>query len=213
MQPTDSDKSAATPLLPYGTRLGVGQIRVDRPSPQELYVEVGPAPPLQQIATVAPIAALSLLLSVAFGLLAFSALLRPGAIPRAGLLLIPTVVALGFCGMELLSAFRNAAASARLSVIGGRFGFPYPSARSATEDLDVTAVNRLNVVTTRTRLLRRRVSALEIGLSRGPRFLLFRGYPEKTLDELTDLLGPALGLTAADARGDDEPQMHTDGRR
>ena len=189
--------------LQYDTPLGVGQVRVHAPSEHELYIEVGPPPTAQQVAGLAPVALLFLLLSVAFGLLVFSVVFRPAAIPHGRLLLIPTIVAMGFAGMELLTPFRHWSNPSKLSVIGGTFSFSYPSPRSAPEEVEATLVCRLTVTTTKSRLLGRSISALEIGLAGkigwrpGPRFVLFRGYPTRTLDELTDLLGPALGMSVA----------------
>ena len=193
----------AIAALQYDAPLGVGQVRAHAPSGRELYIEVGPPLSTQQIAGLAPVALLFLLLSVAFGLLVFSIVFRPAAIPRNKLLLLPTVVAMGFAGMELLTTFRHWSTASVLSVVDGTFSFSYPSPRSAPEEVEATLIRRLAVVTARSRLLRRSISALEIGLAGsdgrhvGPRFLLFRGYPTQTLDELTNLLGPALGLSVA----------------
>ncbi|QOV87767.1 hypothetical protein [Humisphaera borealis] len=188
--------------LQYDTPLGVGQVRVHAPSSRELYIEVGPPPAAQQVIALAPLGLLFLLLGTALGLFTYSAIFRPAAIPYSKLLLIPTIVAMGFAAMELAAALRRWSVPSKLSVIGGTFQFAYPSPRSAPEEVDAMLIRRISVVTARSRVLRRSVSALEIGLAAasgrrtGPRFLLFRGYPKRTLDELSDLLGPALGMNA-----------------
>lgn len=182
--------------LVYDTPLAVGQIRVHRPGAGQLVIYVGPPPAARQIAAIAPIAGLFGFLCVCFGLLLVGLLFRPEAIPYNKLLLIPVLLALGFSGAELAVAFRSGSSPCSLTVDLAGLGIPYPTERSEIELVPTQAIGRIDVVTIRTRLLRR-VSALEIGLAHGPRLQLFVGYPRKMLDELSDLLGPALGLTLA----------------
>lgn len=197
--PAQDDQPPVPPsALCYDTPLAVGQVRVDRPDDGQVVIAVGPPPLSQQIVGLTPVALLFGVLCVALGLLMVGVVFRPGAIPYDKLLLIPTLLALGFAAVELVAAVRSGSLPCRLSVDQSTFRFPYPSERSAIEEIPSRLVGRINVVTIRTRLLRRRVNALEIELQRGPRFRLFIGYPQKTLDELTDLLGPALGLSAAE---------------
>jgi hypothetical protein len=185
------------PFLSYGTSLGVGAVRVHAPTETELYIEIGPQPAGRRLLDLAPVALLALFLSVAFGLLLFGVMFRPAAIPYAGLLLVPTVIGLVFCGMELWVALRGWRMPSRLSVLDGVFSFPYPSPRSQPEEIPVSRINRIDVVCVRSRILRLPTRALEIGITGASTFRLYKGYPQKTLDEVTNLLGPAMGLVVA----------------
>jgi len=185
------------PQLAYDTPLAIGQIRVHRPSEGRLVISVGPPPLARQMAGVAPVAVLFGFLCVCFGLLAVGILFRPEAIPYDKLLMIPVLLVLGFSGVELAVSLRGWSAPCQLTIDQTTLGVPYPTERSPIEQVPAHAVDCIKVVSVRTRLLRRHVDALEIRLSFGPTFRLFAGYPRKTLDELTDLLGPPLGLTLA----------------
>ena len=186
------------PALAYDTPLGVGQVRIHRPGDGQLVVLVGPPPVGRQLLALLPIGLLFGFLSTWLGLLLFGVVARPGAIPLDRLLVLPSLLAWGVVGAEFGLSFKNWSAPARLVVDGDTFRFPYPTPRSRAEELPARAVSRLAVVTARTGLLRREQTALEVGVERGPRFQLFPGYPRRTLDELTDLLGPALGLDRSD---------------
>ncbi|MDB5296685.1 MAG: hypothetical protein JWO31_2668 [Phycisphaerales bacterium] len=185
-------------LLAYDEPLGPGRVRVERTGPGQLVVTVGPPPVGRQLAALAPVAVLFGFLSTWLGLLLFGVLFRPGAIPADRLLVLPTLLVWAAAGTEFGLSFRNWSAPTRLAVDGDAFRFPYPTPRSRIEELPARLVVRLGVVARRSRLLRRDRAALEVGLERGPRFQLLLGYPRSTLDELTDLLGPALGLDRAD---------------
>ena len=195
--PGSSPQPVAT-ALEYDTPLGVGQVRVYRPGEQQLVVMVVPPQVGRQLCALVPFALLFGFLSTWLGLLLFGVVARPGAIPLDKLLVLPSLLAWGSAGLEFGLSFKNWSAPTRLVVDGDTFQFPYPTPRSRAEELPARAVSRLAVVTARTGLLRREQTALEVGVERGPRFQLFPGYPRRTLDELTDLLGPALGLDRSD---------------
>ena len=186
------------PALEYDTPLGAGQVRVYRPGEQQLVVMVGPPPVGRQLWALLPIALLFGFLSTWLGLLLFGVLARPGAIPLDKLLVLPSLLAWGSAGLEFGLSFKNWSAPTRLVVDRDTFQFPYPTPRSRTEELPARAVSRLAAVTTRSMFWRSERAALEIGVERGPRFQILLGYPRHTIDELTDLLGPALGLDRSD---------------
>lgn len=188
----------AAAALEYDTPLGVGQVRAHRPGERQLVVTVGPPPVGRQLLALLPIAVLFGFLSTWLGLLLFGVVARPGAIPLDRMLVFPSTVAWGLIGVEFGLSFRNWSAPTRLVVDGDTFRFPYPTPRSRPEELPARSVDRLAVVATRGRLSRHERAALEVGVERGPRFQILSGYPRRTLDELTDLLGPALGLDRTD---------------
>jgi hypothetical protein len=196
--PSPNFPTPAAAALGYDTPLGVGQVRVHRPSDGQLVVTVGPPPVGRQLYALAPVALLFGFLSTWLGLLLFGVVARPGAIPLDRMLVLPSLAAWALIGIEFGLSFQNWSAPTRLVVDGDSFQFPYPTPRSRAEELPARAVDRLAVVTVRAGPLRREHAALEVGVDRGPRFRLFVGYPRRTLDELTDLLGPALGLDRTD---------------
>ncbi len=95
----------------------------------------------------------------------------------------------------MLSTFRNWSQPAQLEIDGPVFRVPFPMPQSKAEEIPVRLIRQLRIHTGRSRVLRRPVESLEVGLDRGTKFLLFTGYPHRTLAELTDVLGPALGLS------------------
>ncbi len=107
------------------------------------------------------------------------------------LLVLPSLLVWGFAGAEFALQFRHWSAPVRLTVGGGAFSFPYPTFRSRPEDLRADLVARVDVVQVRSRVLRRRRWALEVGLEHGPTFALLAGYPHRTLEEV----GVAFGIT------------------
>jgi hypothetical protein len=189
------------PPLAYDAPLAPGQVRADHGLDGSLVVTVGPAAPAQQLWAELPVLAMLVMMSVALGLLAFAvATGRAGAsaLSLERLLLLPTFLIWAVLVVEFtLSSRKRAAASTRLTVGGGVFAFPYPTPTDRLEEVPAVRVVRLDVAAERTLLLRRRRHAVVVALAGGATFRLLAGHPRATLDAVTELLGPALGLRPA----------------
>jgi hypothetical protein len=201
--------------LTYDTPLSAGQVRVHRPGDGSLIVSVGPPPIGQQLWSLAPVALLLTFLSCWLGVLLLSLLKYRGLVPFGvdKLMLVPTMLAWGFAFAEFVAPFRQWSREVRLAVGNGVLAAPYPTPRSRIEEVPARLIVGLKVVTRRRRLTRARFQALEVALDHGPRFRVLQGYPVRTLEEVCDLLGPALGLEAkvdqsVVTRGEDVAQHH-----
>ncbi|HEX8911263.1 MAG TPA: hypothetical protein VF796_02805 [Humisphaera sp.] len=185
------------PPLAYDAPLGPGQVRADHGLNGSLVVNVGPPAPAQQLLADLPVLAMLVMVSVALGLLAFAvATGRAGeALSLERLLLLPTFLIWAVLLVEFaLSSRKRSRSVTRLAVGGGVFAFPYPAPTDRLEEVPALRVVRLDVAAERTLLLRRRRHAVVVGLAGGATFKLLAGHPRATLDEVTELLGPALGL-------------------
>jgi hypothetical protein len=194
-------ESQAVPELRYDTPLGVGQVRVHHMGDGRLAIQVGPPGVRKQLLRLAPLTLLFGFLCTCLGLLTVGLVARPGAIPYNKLLFVPTLVAWGFCGLEMLSAFRNWSQPAQLEVDRKTFRCPFPHPQSEAEEVPTRLVCHLKLVQRRSRVLRQQTESLEVGIEHGAHFLIFTGYPHETLEKLTEVLGPALGLTVDDSSG------------
>jgi hypothetical protein len=195
---------APAPRLAYATPLAAGQVRPHRPGDGSLAVDVGPLPAAAQARAAAPLAAVFGVLCVELAVVLWSMLWVPGAVPIDKLLVVPSALVWGFVGLELALQFRGRSAACRLEVAAdGTFAFPYPTPRSRVEQVPAADVVRLGVVAARSRVLRRRRAVLRATLRQRATFDLLPGHSAATLEDVCDLLGPALGLDAreSDARG------------
>ena len=192
--PPESSHSPTLPRLAYEPAIGPGQLRAHRPDAATIEISLGAPPLFRQLIGFLPLAIPFGIFSVSLSTLLFGVILHQGLVPMQNLLLLPIALLWAVFTLELIFSFRHRSARTRIIASDQALFLPFPGPRSPLEEIPARIIVRVSVAVRRTPIFRRTLYELEVGLEQGSKVTLLRGYPPEVLHELSDLIGPVLGL-------------------